>query len=747
MADGSKDDQSIRAILWQGITRIQQDNAERAKTRANILKYYQGIMDDMPSQPNRSEVTSNDIRDIIGWMLPGIIRTFTASGRVVDYLPQETKDEEGADQASDWMTFAFMSRNKGYKIIYESAHDGLLHGQGIIKCWWDETVETEETEHEDLSADELTLLLAEAGDAEVIEANREEEEGTDPETGMPGMVTVYDVKLRRTKSKGKLKFDVVAPEDFGVSGEATEVEGARLVWQRSYMTKSDLLDMGYNKNRVMNLGVTRSFSDDPEVMAREGEDWTFDDDPPEDASTLIEVFECYALIDIDGDGKLEMIKAVCAGGHNSGELLDWEEWSEDRAPYFPIPCEPLPHRWEGMSIAEQIIDIQKLKTYLLRGAVDNSAAHNNPQPVIEEGSILNRNSLLSPKHGQPIVVKKGAQLAITWKETPVITAETLQMLEYCDQIIERRTGVSKMTMALDPEALNNQSATASQLSHEAGYSKIELVARNMAELGFKPLFGYALKLANKYQKASDYIRLRGKYVQVSPAYWNSDMDCIVNVGLGTGSRDRDAMMLTQMMGTQTQIAMALVQNGFAVKAVDYLDKIRSTAVKVAEAAGVRNAEDYYPEFTEEEKAAARKMAMEPKTDPKIAIEQKKLEMEVQIKGADLQLKRMELIEKTNAKRSEMAIEQMKAKLEVEAKRQIEGQKLAASIQTENAQANADMAVQRDKLRNDIILKREEMAMKERLEREKIEKMSQVKRSMKVKRGKDGKMESVEMGGI
>jgi hypothetical protein len=304
-----------------------------------------------------------------------------------------------------------------------------------------------------------------------------------------------------------------------------------------------------------------------------------------------------------------------------------------------------------------------------------------------------------------------------------------------------------MTMALDPEALNNQSATASQLSHEAGYSKIELVARNMSEFGFKPLFMYALKQANKYQKASDYIRLRGKYIRVNPAYWNADMDAVVNTGLGTGSRDRDAIMLTGMMGTQTQIAMALVQNGLGVKAVEYLDKIRSTAVKIAEAAGVRNANDYYPEFTEQEKAIAKQMAANPQPDPKIALEQQKLRMEVDIKAADLKLRQLEVYEKTRAKQSELQIEQMKARMEIDAKRQIEGQKLMADVQREKTQMVADITVQRDKMKNDIVLKREEMAMKERLEREKIDKMAQVKRSMKVKRGKDGKAESIEMGGI
>jgi hypothetical protein len=740
-------DEEIRALLWEQVDRIRQDNASKAATRALILEYYQGMLNDLPAPPNRSGVTSNDIRDIVGWMLPGIMRTFTSSGRVVDYIPSENSDEGTAEQASDWMTNAFMSRNEGYRIIYESAHDSLLHGQGIIKCWWDEDESTVDSVHEGLTVSQTALLLRRAKDAEVLEATQYEGEGIDEETGQPGIVPLVDIRLRRRKNKGRIRFDVIAPEDFGISGEATDVPEARLCYHRSWKTRSELQELGYKLDKLSGLGTTR-LQDDPEALAREGDSpGAYLDDAPQDASTLVEVYECYAKLDVDGDGILEQIYAVLAGSDRSGQLLYWEEWEEEQAPFFPIPCEPLPHRFDGLSLAEQIIDMMRLKTQLMRQAVDNSYSHNNPQPVIEEGSIVNRDSLLAPKFGQPIVVRRGTARDITWKETPSILPDILAMIEYCDQVIERRTGVSRMMMALDPEVLQNQSATANQNARDASYSKTELVARNMAEYGFKLLFRYALKLAHKYVKGPEYLRLRDEYVPVDPAYWDADMDATVNVGLGTGSRDRDAMMLSQMLGTQTNMAMMLTQTGMGTKAVEFIPKIRDTAVKIAEAAGIRNADAYYPSFTDEEVDAAKKMAAQPPQDPKLQIEQQKLQMEVQIKAADLRIKQLEVYEKTRQKESELMIERMKARMEIEAKRQIEGQKLVADIAKEKAQMSADIAVQRDKLQNDIVLKREEMAMKERLEREKIAKAAEMRRTMKVKRGKDGKAESIEMGGV
>ena len=49
-------------------------------------------------------------------------------------------------------------------------------------------------------------------------------------------------------------------------------------------------------------------------------------------------------------------------------------------------------------------------------------------------------------------------------------------------------------MGLDPDALQNSTATAAALTAQAGAGQIEVIARNLAEGGMKTLFRLILEL-------------------------------------------------------------------------------------------------------------------------------------------------------------------------------------------------------------------------------------------------------------
>jgi len=200
--------------------------------------------------------------------------------------------------------------------------------------------------------------------------------------------------------------------------------------------------------------------------------------------------------------------------------------------------------------------------------------------------------------------------------------------------------VSKTTMALDPEALQNQTATASQAQRDAGYSQIELIARNMAEMGWSRHFAKRLNLARKYlgdelripsrngdKLPPDAMQQQGqtsKYRTITPAKWSEDMAVTINVGLGTGSRDRDMAMLAVIKNGQMAMAQMLAANGMNAKAIEFIPKIRKTAVQEAEASGLKNPDAYYPDFTDEEVAQAIEGTKQPPPPPEaVLVEQER----------------------------------------------------------------------------------------------------------------------------
>jgi hypothetical protein len=632
------DDERLKSLLSQEIHSSQTyDDTELSQKRAKALEYYRGTMTDTPAMTGRSSVVSMDVADTIGWMLPGIIRVFTASDRMAIYEPEKPQDEEFAKQATDYVNFVFTKDNPGYRIMWDATHDSLLLGNGIVKHWWDDQEEIETSEHSGLTEEQIAILQQDQ-DVELV-AQKEGEPQIIMVPGPAGQMMemplpTYDVKVKRVTSTGRLKVECIEPEDFLLDREATCIEDARFVAHRRDTTRSELIRMGFDRELVENLPIDRFSNLQQEKISRDEASSLFFNNVGDESMLMVELFECYVKADVDGDGIAETVRAYYAGAGASGELLDWEVWDDD-VPFSDIPCEPVPHRWDARSVADDTSDIQRVKTVLTRQMLDNLYWVNNPQNAAEENSIANPDALRSPRFGGTVYYKKGA-LPPTPLPVPFIGDKALLGLQHFDNVREMRTGVSRSTMALDPEALQNQTATANQNQKDAAYSQIELIARNQAELGWRRVFRQILKLIVKHQDRPRTIRLRDTWVEMDPRAWNANMDATINIGLGTGSRDRDMAMLNTILNVQITMTDRLAAGGFSAQALEMVPKINMTAIKLAESAGIKNPDQFYldikPEMLEQMKQEAAN-----RPDPEMQKEQVKAQTQLQLGQQQAQL--------------------------------------------------------------------------------------------------------------
>jgi hypothetical protein len=694
-------EQDIEALVSREVSAAEFGyRTERSARNTLAIEYYNGEMSDVPEQPNRSKMVRNIVSETVDKTLPPIIRTFMAAGTMFEFEPVGPEDEEAANQASDLVSHIFIKENDGYGILYDSTHDALLTGDGIVKLYWDDYEDSVTEEYSGLDEIALTQLMQDP-DIEILEQEMEEG-GVDPMTGQPA--PVFEVKVKKIKSRGCVKVCVIPPEDLIVDDDCIDLEDFRFVAHKDEVMRSDLVEMGFDKNIIDSLPQSGRGNDSEEKLAREGEDNPVGE-TRDDSTSLVDFYECYLKADVNGDGVSETIRAYFAGDGGGGKLLDWEEW-EDELPFVLIPCEPRPHELWSTGLAEKVMPFQRLSTVMLRAAIDNQNAVNNPQPIVVEGSVVNRDSITSPKFGQPILVRKGIEAPVIWRETPYVGDKIFGMSEYVDRLVVERTGVSNSSAALDPETLQNQSATAAQLQHDVSYSRAELIARTMAELGWKKVGKKLLKLITKNQDKAKTIRLRGEWVSMDPRSWNSDMDCTVNVGLGTGSRDRDRMELMGVMSIQYQMMQAAVANGFGEVALEMLPMITKTATRIGEAAGIRNADDYYPDFTPERLQQMAQKAAQPKEDPKIALEKAKLQLDAQGQQQSMQMDAQKM-----QMEGSMKAQQQQADIE------LQREKMQQELMLKEQQLAAEMALKERQLVSELQLKREQMAAELQIKKE------------------------------
>jgi hypothetical protein len=119
---------------------------------------------------------------------------------------------------------------------------------------------------------------------------------------------------------------------------------------------------------------------------------------------------------------------------------------------------------------------------------------------------------------------------------------------------------------------------------------MELIARIFAETGVKDLALKIFELVCKYQQKEKIVRIRGKYIPMRPYEWKDRVNVTVQVGLGTGSKEQQLILLNAILERQMQ-AINLQQNVFGPMV--NLRNVYNSLKKLIENAGLNGIEPYF----------------------------------------------------------------------------------------------------------------------------------------------------------
>lgn len=648
-------------IVNRMVERAEEYLDEQSKQREQALEYYEGKPSCIPHNEGRSFSVSKDLRSVVKKVMPSIMRTIFGSNKAVQYEPVEQGDEEGAEQASDYVNLVIMRETQSKKAIEAAIFDALVLKTGILEWCAVEKTKVVVTDHVNLS-DEEALGLIDGSMGEVLDYSKEPE--TDPLLlQMDPQAMRHTFKLRRKKQDIVTELRAVPRGSFLITPNAQSIEDAPLVGKKMEASRSDLVAQGYNKDDVAKLKCVGKREDD-DRFERMGDDWTDLDSGASKAAEDVEYYEVYARMDYDGDGIAELYHVVYGIGEDEGvedkNFIILESEPCDEAPFAAIVMENEAHQFEGHSLHEDVEDIQRIKTVLLRATLDNLNWQNNPQRGVQFDAVMNPEAVQNPQFGQDILFKKGVNVrdAMAWQNVPFFAANSFEMMGYMDEVREDRTGITDASGGINPEGFQNMSATAAHLAAESGVAIADMIVRNLAQ-GIERAFRGLLKLIVSHSDKPRIVRLRNQWAEFQPDSWNADMDCIVNVGLGGGTRERDMAMLQIVLGLQRELVERTTD--LYVKP----DQLYTTLEKITEAAGFASAEPFFTNPSPEEVQAA--MARSQQGD---GSEAQKLQLETQKAQLDAELSRekaqseMQLAREKNQAEMQLARERMTAELQL-----------------------------------------------------------------------------------
>lgn len=540
---GSMSDEELAAAVGSrlAITGAQTQIQSISSDRAKALRYYRGEPLGI-EMPGRSQVVSRDVQETVDGLMPSLIKVF-ASGPPVEMRAKRAGGEKHAEQATDLCQYVWNVQNTGFLNYSTWFKDALLQRLGTVKIWWDASEQASTERYQGLTELEFKMFSGN-DDVTIVEATSYELEQ------FPG-VKLYDVEARIVRQPGKVCVDPVPPENFLFDYWARNTASARVLGDMWEYTASELIDRGYDRRVVEEIPTGGLSEFNLERIARFDHNnslaWSSDaeSDP---ASAKKWVYELYMPIDYDGDGIAEMRKIVCAGP-DAAIILENEE--VDTHPYSCLTPTIMPHRIEGLSIADQTMDLQEIKTVTMRQSLDGMYLANNPMWEVVEGQVNIEDMLIARPGGIKRVKAPGMIRSIS---APFDATLPMAMIGYLDKVRELRTGLPQSPGELSDDVISQDGgATGANIINDARMERVELMSRTFAETGVRTAFKRILELVQKYQDKPLQMQLGGAWMEINPREWREGFDMEIKVGLGSGKKDQMLMHLMPIKQTQEGI--------------------------------------------------------------------------------------------------------------------------------------------------------------------------------------------------
>jgi len=676
-------DDDLVAIIDDNINQSQNYSSKLSSSRAEALKLYN--CDPLGNEKRgRSTYVSSDVRDVIGWALPNLIKILTADDVIVfDETSEETKGD--AEDASLYAHHILHKKNNGFMILYNLCHDALLNKNGYVMTAVDASPIYKKENYEGLTKYELAQLLDDPSvdivSQKINKADAEKEvneeycqhldgmieqikDGTlDPRTLPPEVMLAlqgkiqsneetYDVTIKRKKGgNGRIIVENVPPEEMIIprSCRGLDLDKSPFVARQVKKTISWLRSQGYDVEDDINdsIGNTSDFSS--EHVARDYADGSYfpsedtgKNDPSQREVTLI---DAYFLVDYDGSG-ISQLRCVKKVGNKILENVE-----VICQPFTSTSPYPIPHKHNGNSMTDLVKDLQRVKSMLTRASLDSFAFNISPPKAINVEAIVDVNDLLDTAPGSFIRCRGDVNAAVSVMPSSGIGTETLPFFEYIDNVVESRTGTSKMSQGINANAFT-QTAFGTAAVMSAAQEKMMLVTAIIANTGLGDIYKKIIKLAAEYLKEPENIKLRQEFKQIDPSKW-SELETITLQGLDKQSESANIQSILNLQQTVGAIPDP------AINSMIDPEKVHNALSKAVRALGSNNPAAYFNDPNSQEYQAILQQRTQPQPlqpDPNMLLAQAQMALS-QVKEHETQIKAQQAGNDAQKAQAELSIKQ------------------------------------------------------------------------------------------
>lgn len=641
--------------------------------RIRAMEYLKGEMSDLPSMPNRSKAMSTDVSDAVLTALPDLVEIFVGGEDIGAFRAVGQEDEEAAKQETEVVNHVIMEQNPGFELVHDGIHDALTNKVGVYNFWVEEeeNYSTETVENQTAMAVEVAMQQHGEGVLNVTQT------GEDPMVG-----PLYSFTIQRAKTNKCVKIMAVDPNRFAVAKDTKPLRDTTYCCMMTTPRAQELKAMGFDPDLVDALPAYNAAAAQEAEMARDtaGENLN-----PESGGAIHDlrtvcVYVHVIRVDALEEGKPQIWRII--SDEKCTVLLDKEMLT--CVPFAGGSPYRIPHRFYGRSLADLLLEVQRIRTALTRLHLDSGffSINQRHEIALSDANEHTLSDYLNNIPGYPVRSKTGNALK------PLTNArsdfQTLESLEYFATVAEQRTGIVRNAQGINPDTLHD-TAKGAQMLMTAAQKRLRMIARTLAETLFKDLFIGVHTLLRTSGSQQMTVRITGKeWVPVDPSSWGERSDMTIEIGMGAGGREMD-LVAAGAIGNLLEKTLAGQASGAISAPVVTPDDVYRFGEWFVERAGVKK-----KFFTDPKPAMQQQAQQPPKEDPETQKAKAELQLQAQKMQFDAQAQAAKLANDKAAAEDKARLAAWEAQQQADlAERKAQ---LEAELAERNAQREAELAI-------------------------------------------------------
>lgn len=517
-------------------------NDKETQDRIDALNYYfQRPRGD--EEEGASKVVSGDISSMVEASVANMIEAF-ATDSIAEFNAFDKDDEHQARLESEVIQDQLMGANNGVLVFTSAIKEACLFRLGVIKIWAEEFVRSVIKNFEGVTESALAAFapvnLPPNVRVNILDFDRDKK----------------TAKVRQIITRRHLRVASVPVENFlYIEDESNQGDIQRLsfVAERHVEPRSMLVERGFPRelvNKLSRVTTGRSREQSARTPGQFIQQPIQGIDPSQD---LIEWFEAYALIDLDGDGISERHRI----SFHPQNLIILEQEPVSLVPYAIGTCIINPHKIRGVSLYDKLRQVQDINTGLKRALLDNATAVNQARIAYLDGKV-NVDDLDSRRADRSIRVRATVNRvddALSVIQIPDLTQGLLANIQHMRQ--ERaEMGGAALEMATGQLRLNERLGS---MGLDRAYSVMEQLSAHMCRIISVTMIRSAFMLAHETIRqefgANEIVFKRaGRWVNVDPAQWPRRKSLTLKIAKSPNERARRKEALQTVLGLQMQLA-------------------------------------------------------------------------------------------------------------------------------------------------------------------------------------------------